>query len=112
MIPLERLGDYTDGIERINIEFSLANKLKLCARLEELLRSGDLPVRDELVGERKAQALEVVRATADALEVGASIAWTIPRSSRTCSCTASASRGRRSCAIRFATSSRGAISSR
>ncbi|MFZ3321202.1 MAG: DUF3683 domain-containing protein [Usitatibacter sp.] len=64
VIPLERLGDYTDRIERINIEFSIANKVKLCARLVELL-SGDLPVSEGLLGERKAQALEVVRATAD-----------------------------------------------
>ncbi|HEY2629577.1 MAG TPA: FAD-binding and (Fe-S)-binding domain-containing protein, partial [Usitatibacter sp.] len=61
---LERLGDYTDGIERINIEFSIANKMKLCARLAELFR-GELPVKDELVGERKAQALELAGATAD-----------------------------------------------
>ncbi len=33
VIPLERLGDYTDGIERINIELSLANKLALCDAL-------------------------------------------------------------------------------
>ena len=29
VIPLPRLGDYTDGIERINIELSIANKLVL-----------------------------------------------------------------------------------
>ena len=33
VIPLDRLGDYTDGVERINIELSLANKLKLCDAL-------------------------------------------------------------------------------
>ncbi|MBS0322143.1 MAG: DUF3683 domain-containing protein [Proteobacteria bacterium] len=33
VIPLERLGDYTDGIERINIELSIANKLKLADAL-------------------------------------------------------------------------------
>ncbi len=33
VIPLDRLGDYTDGIERINIELSIANKLALCAAL-------------------------------------------------------------------------------
>jgi len=33
VIPLDRLGDYTDGIERINIELSLANKLALCDAL-------------------------------------------------------------------------------
>ena len=33
VIPLERLGDYTDGIERINIELSIGNKLALCDAL-------------------------------------------------------------------------------
>ncbi|HVE50650.1 MAG TPA: DUF3683 domain-containing protein, partial [Casimicrobiaceae bacterium] len=39
VIPLDRLGDYTDGIERINIEFSLANKLELCHELLSCLES-------------------------------------------------------------------------
>src|SRR5205085_3627349 len=43
VIPLGRLGEYTDFIERINIEFSLANKLALCARLGEFF-AGPLPV--------------------------------------------------------------------
>ncbi len=66
VIPLERLGDYTDFIERINIEFSLANKLKLCARLGEFF-SGELPVHadakvqgPELFADRPQQALELV----------------------------------------------------
>jgi len=33
VIPLERLGEYTDGIERINIELSIKNKLALCDAL-------------------------------------------------------------------------------
>src|SRR5262249_29824937 len=33
VIPLDRLGDYTDGVERINIELSLKNKLRLCDAL-------------------------------------------------------------------------------
>ncbi len=33
VIPLPRLGDYSDGIERINIELSLANKLRLADEL-------------------------------------------------------------------------------
>ena len=36
VIPLARLGDYTDGIERINIELSIANKLALCDALGAL----------------------------------------------------------------------------
>ncbi len=33
VIPLGRLGDYTDGVERINIELSIANKIALCDAL-------------------------------------------------------------------------------
>ena len=44
MIPLERLGEYSDGIERINIELSIQNKLTLCAALEQYL-SGKTPHR-------------------------------------------------------------------
>ncbi|HEY2967423.1 MAG TPA: DUF3683 domain-containing protein [Casimicrobiaceae bacterium] len=35
VIPLERLGDYTDGIERINVELSIRNKLALCDALTD-----------------------------------------------------------------------------
>jgi FAD/FMN-containing dehydrogenase/Fe-S oxidoreductase len=35
VIPLERLGEYTDAIERINIELSIRNKLDLLAALED-----------------------------------------------------------------------------
>src|SRR5579863_9191484 len=34
VIPLERLGEYTDAIERINIELSIRNKLELLDALE------------------------------------------------------------------------------
>src|SRR3984957_8373605 len=33
VIPLERLGEYTDAIERINIELSIQNKLEITAEL-------------------------------------------------------------------------------
>ena len=39
VIPLERMGEYTEGIERINIELSLANKIKLCDELLAYLGS-------------------------------------------------------------------------
>ncbi len=42
VIPLPRLGDYTDGIERINIELSIANKLKLCAALDAFFAGPEL----------------------------------------------------------------------
>ena len=35
VIPLERLGEYTDAIERINIELSIRNKLELLGALEQ-----------------------------------------------------------------------------
>ena len=64
VIPLDRLGDYSDGIERINIELSISNKLQLIGRLEELLRQPALPVnpdddslsKDELLGDRVREA--------------------------------------------------------
>jgi FAD/FMN-containing dehydrogenase/Fe-S oxidoreductase len=43
VIPLPRLGDYTDGIERINIELSIRNKLKLCDALSAQIAG---PVQD------------------------------------------------------------------
>src|SRR3569833_1159390 len=42
VIPLDRLADYSEGIERINIEQSIANKLRLLDAVEEYV-SGDLP---------------------------------------------------------------------
>ncbi|OGT01094.1 MAG: FAD-linked oxidase [Gallionellales bacterium RIFCSPLOWO2_02_FULL_59_110] len=43
VIPLPRMGDYCDGIERINIELSLKNKLKLLGALDEFF-AGELPL--------------------------------------------------------------------
>ncbi|WP_300456316.1 DUF3683 domain-containing protein [Accumulibacter sp.] len=67
VIPLARMGDYCDGIERLNIELSLRNKLALCDALGDLLR-GDLPLhrgdadldKEVLIGERRTAALEKV----------------------------------------------------
>ncbi|MDR0770294.1 MAG: DUF3683 domain-containing protein [Burkholderiales bacterium] len=44
VIPLERLGDYTDGVERINIEYSMHNKLKVCDALLVFLNDPLLPL--------------------------------------------------------------------
>ncbi len=70
VIPLPRMAEYTDGIERINIELSLANKIRLCDELDAFFRRGNLPlgksddVNDiaspELLDDRLAQALGVV----------------------------------------------------
>ena len=43
VIPLPRLGDYTDGVERINIELSIQNKLELLAALDAFFQ-GELPL--------------------------------------------------------------------
>lgn len=44
VIPLPRMAEYTDGIERINIELSLSNKLKLCQELKHFLQQDPLPI--------------------------------------------------------------------
>ncbi len=46
VIPLPRLGDYSDGIERINIELSINNKLKLVDALQDFM-AGDLPLYED-----------------------------------------------------------------
>jgi FAD/FMN-containing dehydrogenase/Fe-S oxidoreductase len=67
VIPLSGLAHYTDGVERINIELSTENKLKLLDALETFFR-GYLPVSQdeeaeadpELTEERRARALELI----------------------------------------------------
>ncbi|MEO0316629.1 MAG: hypothetical protein RL404_306 [Pseudomonadota bacterium] len=44
VIPLDRMGEYTDGIERINIELSINNKLKLLGELANFFAKGHLPL--------------------------------------------------------------------
>ncbi len=44
VIPLPRMGEYTDGIERINIELSLRNKLALVDALEAWFEQGQFPL--------------------------------------------------------------------
>jgi len=47
VIPLERMGEYTDAIERINVEFSLDNKLELIDELEHTLAGSLTLAREE-----------------------------------------------------------------
>ena len=71
VIPLERMGEYTLGIERINIELSLRNKIELADRLEAFFAAGNLPLGRtddaseipgaELLGDRVQQALALIR---------------------------------------------------
>jgi FAD/FMN-containing dehydrogenase/Fe-S oxidoreductase len=52
VIPLPRMGDYTEGIERINIELSLRNKLELADALAAFFAQGNLPLgRSDDAGE-------------------------------------------------------------
>ncbi len=69
VIPLDRLGDYSEGIERINIELSIKNKLRLIDALAMLFTTR-LPLheddehieREEVFGTRIEQANELVAA--------------------------------------------------
>src|ERR1700734_396071 len=66
VIPLERLGEYTDAIERINIELSIGNKLQLLDALDEYF-SGEIKAgktADVDVG-RRAEARELLALTRD-----------------------------------------------
>ena len=72
VIPLDRMGEYTDGIERINIRLSMANKLKLVAELSSYFARGHLKLGKsddeegfeippaELLEDRVAQALSLL----------------------------------------------------
>ena len=70
VIPLPRMGEYTDGIERLNIELSLRNKLDLCDALDAFFAEGNLPLgaiddandvpSPELLEERVQQARAVL----------------------------------------------------
>ncbi|MDB5991539.1 MAG: FAD-linked oxidase [Herbaspirillum sp.] len=53
VIPLNRMGEYTDGIERINIELSARNKLQLLVELRAFFAKGNLPLgkNDDAEGE-------------------------------------------------------------
>ncbi|MEK9776733.1 MAG: FAD-binding and (Fe-S)-binding domain-containing protein, partial [Quisquiliibacterium sp.] len=58
VIPLERMGEYTDGIERINIELSTSNKLALLDELDALFaQHRPMPVSDDLEEDAEGAAL-------------------------------------------------------
>ncbi len=74
VIPLGRMGEYTDHIERINIELSTRNKLKLLDALQVMLE-GPLPIAkldratevgvsiEEALNDKRRLAIEVVELT-------------------------------------------------
>jgi FAD/FMN-containing dehydrogenase/Fe-S oxidoreductase len=71
VIPLPRMGEYTEGIERINIELSLRNKLELVDALDAFFMKGQLPLGKsddageiasaELLEDRVQQALALLQ---------------------------------------------------
>ena len=73
VIPLPRLGDYTDGIERINVELSIRNKLTLCDELATRLgdplldhvwaQDSDARPAAEIVAAKRDEASELIAAT-------------------------------------------------
>ncbi|MFO1244966.1 MAG: FAD/FMN-binding oxidoreductase [Ramlibacter sp.] len=70
VIPLPRMAEYTDGIERINIELSLRNKIRLADELTSFFTRGNLPLGKgddaseipsaELLEDRVAQAVALI----------------------------------------------------
>ena len=67
VIPLPRMGEYCDGIERINIELSIRNKVQVADAIADFI-AGELPLprgdttqdRELLIGDRRRRALELV----------------------------------------------------
>ncbi|RBL80160.1 FAD-linked oxidase, partial [Streptomyces cavourensis] len=73
VIPLPRMGEYTDHIERINIELSTRNKLRLLDALDDYLctplpvgkaedASDDDETRAQVLAERTRQAIDLLAA--------------------------------------------------
>jgi FAD/FMN-containing dehydrogenase/Fe-S oxidoreductase len=56
VIPLERLGEYTDAVERLNIELSIRNKLELLDALDDYFSQGD----DDPESTRRTEALDLL----------------------------------------------------
>jgi len=94
VIPLNRMGEYTDGIERINIELSIKNKLQLVAGLREFFAAGHLPLgksedadandipAEELLGDRVTQAEQLLEARDELAALQISLSWLDERLAR------------------------------
>ncbi len=63
VIPLPKLGEYSDGIERINIELSINNKLKLLDALQTFMQ-GELPLQADEDGNADADMVHAKQAIA------------------------------------------------
>jgi len=65
VIPLPRLGDYSNGIDRINIELSITNKLKIAQEIrrylsEDLISLHNVDINKELLDNKKLLSLSLV----------------------------------------------------
>jgi FAD/FMN-containing dehydrogenase/Fe-S oxidoreductase len=74
VIPLPRMGEYTDGIDRINIELSIRNKLQLVQALQDIISHGlplgkfddadtDKVSGEDILADRARQASELLALT-------------------------------------------------
>ncbi len=60
MIPLPRLADYSRGIERINIEQSISNKLESIAAIRKVLDQHKRQADDEITESKLKLAYETL----------------------------------------------------
>jgi len=66
VIPLPRLADYSEGIERINIEHALSNKLTMLDQVRRLLSSSDVHALVSIVGDDSEENTAIVQAVLNA----------------------------------------------
>ncbi|MEY3572947.1 MAG: hypothetical protein RJA77_862 [Pseudomonadota bacterium] len=84
VIPLPRMGEYTNAIERINIELSISNKLKLTRALRQTLNDIAFPDNEDASEDRQAElARRVGEATAILKQVESRWAYLLAHLDRT-----------------------------
>lgn len=66
VIPLTRLADYSEGIERINIEFALSNKVKMLEEVRQFLSSAEASRSIAQVVDESSESTNIVQSSIDA----------------------------------------------
>lgn len=66
VIPLPRLADYSEGIERINIEHALSNKLSMLESIRSLLDSSDAYALMSMPGNTSEEGAEIAQSALSA----------------------------------------------
>lgn len=66
VIPLTRLADYSEGIERINIEHALSNKLTMLNEVRKLLASEEVHALVKVAGDDSEESTAIVQGVLDA----------------------------------------------